>query len=1061
MNNMTKLILIVMLSCMGVAYAQNPAPLIPTIYAKADSGKIIINWTSEAINTVDEVTGYRDFEGFRIYKSIDGGETWGGPDDQIYFNGEAKGWVPLVQFDLTIEEDSLFCLKTIDCDIEADPTRGIRISGIDPLAPWVNLGENTGLEYTYTDNDVYNGKEYTYAVVSYDIGLRSYELRYEPVANNMGVCTAVDNSENMLVEEDCCLQNGGAWDSELERCAYGNDLVCDDYSGDHDSGCNQDGVEVGDPCISQVVNLVCNDFSGLNDDDCLDQVAGDLCNVNLVCNDFSGLNDDDCLDQVAGDLCNVNLICNDFSGLNDDDCLDQVAEDFCNDGNNKCVTDNEDSQCVNENEDSQCVGVFSSGLICSNDVSSNAADCIDQQEGDLCNNGNNTCIVPEFVCESVFINCKWEQLFDEVQDWDVTNPDHFADMDGNGYASVECAISEINTVTAIPGFYAENVENISFEGIENAECIPGPNGCSVILQAENQTVGNGLKSFTIVNQDDLTESVYRFEIQATELPFENQTLTGNDFEGYKTRNPSLYVYEINNSTSKEPVNFHIYEMVEAEFADIISDLSIDQPIMCNPFAGPFYNIESCKDTLAVQLLDLPGVVYSDDIGYEIPDYIFENFQIKFIDDLGYSSNFTDFIDGLKFRFDNSLRSYPSSGNASVNSIKYISGISIDSGSPDTLEIENNDFFSVELNYGENGNAFNKRPPYSYKIKFKETPQFPVFGTAPPSVCIEAGNPGNTLLPFEVYNLTTGALVEVLHTDRGSQYQEDDDNCIDDCGDEKWCNNGECQYLKGYKDCYWQKNENIAFKYDPVNTTETITNAVNSCGDSCSDLQWCKDDVCVDLAEYTFDLKIIFETYGYGYSAAPYDSSLTYSTGSYVRRSAMLWEATSSITPNIEPTSWIDSNDDGSNDNPWKPIYNWEDGDELIIEPTSWYVDGDAWIADFSQIGRRTDIDVEDLSKISVVPNPYFSHSRFDETANSRLMWFTHLPTYCYISIYTVSGELVTSFEHNDEFSGQESWDLRSGNGDEVAPGLYIYTVESGNGSSYNEFQHIGKFAIVR
>jgi hypothetical protein len=125
------------------------------------------------------------------------------------------------------------------------------------------------------------------------------------------------------------------------------------------------------------------------------------------------------------------------------------------------------------------------------------------------------------------------------------------------------------------------------------------------------------------------------------------------------------------------------------------------------------------------------------------------------------------------------------------------------------------------------------------------------------------------------------------------------------------------------------------------------------------------------------------------------------------------------------------------------------------------VDGDAWIADFSQIGAKTAIEEEDLSNISVVPNPYFSHSRFDETATSRLMWFTHLPTYCYISIYTVSGELVTSFEHNDEFSGQEPWNLRSGNGDEVSPGLYIYTVESGNGSSYNEFKHIGKFAIVR
>ena len=49
----------------------------------------------------------------------------------------------------------------------------------------------------------------------------------------------------------------------------------------------------------------------------------------------------------------------------------------------------------------------------------------------------------------------------------------------------------------------------------------------------------------------------------------------------------------------------------------------------------------------------------------------------------------------------------------------------------------------------------------------------------------------------------------------------------------------------------------------------------------------------------------------------------------------------------------------------------------------------------------------------------------------------------------------------NEFIGQEPWNLKSGNGDEVAPGLYIYTIESGNGSSYDKFKHIGKFAIVR
>ena len=276
---------------LGISFisAQNFAPSIPTIYAKADSGKIIINWTSEeAINSIDDSTGYRDFEGFRIYKSVDGGETWGGPDGRIYYNGEAKGWTPLAQFDLSVEEDSLFCLKSIDCEFlnECDdgsdcgpdgdiskctdgtlecapnPVRGMRISGMDPLAPWVNLGEDTGLEYTYTDEDVYNGKEYTYAVVSYDIGLRSYELSYVASADSTGICTALDGSESVALEEACCISNGGTWGDDLGTeivevvCSYPSlTLTCDDGSGNYDNFCESDDDDatvdpkVGDPCF--------------------------------------------------------------------------------------------------------------------------------------------------------------------------------------------------------------------------------------------------------------------------------------------------------------------------------------------------------------------------------------------------------------------------------------------------------------------------------------------------------------------------------------------------------------------------------------------------------------------------------------------------------------------------------------------------------------------------------------------------------------------------------------------------------------------------------------------
>ncbi len=843
--------------------SENIPPISPTIYAKADSGKIILNWTSESENSIDSITNYRDFAGYRIYKSTDGGITWGTADDRIYYNGVEKGWTPLVQFDLTAEEDSLYCIKIEDCNIEEDGTRGAGISGVDPIAPWVDLGSDTGLEYTFTDDDVYNGKEYTYAIVAYDIGLRTFELSYESIIEDdkeMGECSDADALTTIASETDCCSANDGSWDDDLNRCEYSD----------------------------------CND-------------------------------------------------------------------------------------------------------------------------------------------------CNWIQLFNEVEDWHVTNPDSISSstviIDGDttiisftsGLASIESndvdVLSELISsgeisidtlayvVTAIPGFYAENIENISFDGVENAD--------GIILNEEANTVGNGPKSFVIVNQDDLSNNVYRFEIQASASDDEV-------FEGYKSEDPSLYVYEINSLVDNTPKYFNSYELYEENIEQIFESLSLELTNECNSELVAFYDVESCLEGLGELIIDLPGATVDvDEINYNVPEYKFEDFKLKYLDDLGYSSNFTDFIDGLKFRFDNSLRSLPDDKVASLNSIKYVTEIE---GIKDTTEIENSEFFSVKLKYGNNGSAFSKKPPYAYKIKFSESPIYPVDRTVPSSGCSD--NPNNTLIPFEITNLTTGKVVAVYHTDYGTMYNED--NCTEICASDQWCNNGVCEDLKGYKDCFWEVNENIAFKKDTVSTSTEI-----------------------DSEEYTFDLQIDFRLF---MMASRYDSSASYAVGDIVRRSEMVWEAVSEVSPEIYPTDWIDSNDDGVNDNPWNPVYPWNDGDEIIIQPTSWYVDGDAWIADFSQLGKKLTIEENHLENVSVVPNPYFVNSRFDETPESRLMWFTHLPTECYISIYTVSGELVTSFNHADNFDGQASWDLRTGNGDEVAPGLYIYTVESG--SNY-QFKHIGKFAIVR
>ena len=55
----------------------------------------------------------------------------------------------------------------------------------------------------------------------------------------------------------------------------------------------------------------------------------------------------------------------------------------------------------------------------------------------------------------------------------------------------------------------------------------------------------------------------------------------------------------------------------------------------------------------------------------------------------------------------------------------------------------------------------------------------------------------------------------------------------------------------------------------------------------------------------------------------------------------------------------------------------------------------------------------------------------------------------------ITADLIRTLNHNDSFDSWEYWDLRTSNNQEIAPGLYIYTVEA------QGVKHISKFAVVR
>ena len=152
-------------------------------YAKVipDVNHIQLVWTSEPERELDSLTGYRDFEGYRLYRSTDGGVTWGDAESRIYdFEGNHVGWKPYARFDMTEAKDTSACLYQIDKlgQCESKIYRGIDVIGADPKAPWINLGTDNGLQTTFIDSNVFDGVEYTYSITAYDMGLRTYDFAY-------------------------------------------------------------------------------------------------------------------------------------------------------------------------------------------------------------------------------------------------------------------------------------------------------------------------------------------------------------------------------------------------------------------------------------------------------------------------------------------------------------------------------------------------------------------------------------------------------------------------------------------------------------------------------------------------------------------------------------------------------------------------------------------------------------------------------------------------------------------------------------------------------------------
>jgi len=82
-----------------------------------------------------------------------------------------------------------------------------------------------------------------------------------------------------------------------------------------------------------------------------------------------------------------------------------------------------------------------------------------------------------------------------------------------------------------------------------------------------------------------------------------------------------------------------------------------------------------------------------------------------------------------------------------------------------------------------------------------------------------------------------------------------------------------------------------------------------------------------------------------------------------------------------------------------------------------------------------------LNIINVFPNPYLAYNIEEKQLHQEHVTFINLPEKCTIRIFTISGQLVRTIEHDDPVNTTHQWDLRNENFLPVASGFYIAHIE--------------------
>lgn len=134
---------------------------------------------------------------------------------------------------------------------------------------------------------------------------------------------------------------------------------------------------------------------------------------------------------------------------------------------------------------------------------------------------------------------------------------------------------------------------------------------------------------------------------------------------------------------------------------------------------------------------------------------------------------------------------------------------------------------------------------------------------------------------------------------------------------------------------------------------------------------------------------------------------------------------------------------------------------------------------FTGTEKNNFVSDDQKTKVGVYPNPYNTNAAWDgTTSRTRKLYFYNLPARCEITIYTTSGDVISSFAHDaknyngegiDWFTklgdvsktvmsgGEHAWDLLSESKNLITQGIYLYSVKD----VQSGIVQTGSFAVIK